>query len=453
MGTPSWSCHLDAATREQALVIARSIAAAVRDPARLASLVALANEQSPVVAATAWRPSSMNGDVGLALVFGHLAACFPEEGWERDAHRHVEVAARGFERLPSPEPGMLGGLSGLGLTASYLARGGQRYGRLLERLDESVSRAARSFADKLLSQGFGLYMGDFDAVSGISGTMAYLLRRRGTERVDAALRSAAGALVAMSHERDGLPFWHTPARVVAANPHGLKAEHPEGYLDCGLAHGIPGPLMALSLACSAGVDVPGLRDAVRRLAEWIVAHRRDDAWGMNWPSVIPLTLDAKGEPEPVLPSLALGKMTARSAWCYGAPGIARALWQAGVVLAQPELKDAAVEAIRATLRRPDAERRLESPTFCHGVAGYLQCVLRFAHETRLPDLVDAARDLTRRLVDMRDEKSALGYRAIEMFDARVDQPGLVDGATGVLAVLLSATVEVEPAWDRAFLLS
>jgi hypothetical protein len=271
--------------------------------------------------------------------------------------------------------------------------------------------------------------------------------------VDEALRVAASALVTLSEERDGLPVWHTPAQIVATAPHGLKAQHPEGYLDCGLAHGIPGPLMALSLALSAGVEVPGAREAIVRLADWILGHRRDDAWGMSWPPAIPLTVDAAGRAQPVPPGLALGNTPARSAWCYGPPGIARALWRAGAATGEARLQDAALEAMRATLRRPDAERRLDSATFCHGVAGYLACVLRFAHETELPELVSEVRALTRRLVDMREEGAALGYRAVEMFDARVDQPGLVDGAAGVAAVLLSAAAPVEPTWDRAFLLS
>lgn len=453
MGTPSWSSFLDAATREQALAIARRIADDVRDPARLASIIQLASRQSPTPEVGMWQSSTLAGDTGLALAFGHVAACFPGEGWDRDAHRHLELAARTIERLATPQPGMFGGLSGLGFTASCLARGGPRYGRMLERLDESVSEAASTLAVRIVSEAPGLHISVFDAVSGIAGTMAYLLGRRGRPRVDAALRIAASALVAMAEERGGLPLWHTPARIVATDPHGLKAEHENGYLDCGLAHGIPGPLMALSLALSAGVDVPGGRDAVLRLAEWILGHRRDDACGMNWPPAIPLSIGAAGAPEPVPPGTALGRNTARSGWCYGGPGIARALWYAGAATGEPRLKNAAIEAMRATLRRSDEERRLDSATFCHGLAGYLQCLLRFAHETELPEMVDAARLFTRRIIDMRDEDAALGYRAVEMFETRVDQPGLVDGAAGVMAVLLSAAVEVEPAWDRAFLLS
>jgi hypothetical protein len=35
----------------------------------------------------------------------------------------------------------------------------------------------------------------------------------------------------------------------------------------------------------------------------------------------------------------------------------------------------------------------------------------------------------------------------------VDRPGVLDGAAGVAMVLLAAAVDVEPDWDRLFLLA
>lgn len=452
MGAPTWSSYLDVATRDKALAIARNIAGTVRDPARLASIIAIAHEQSPMAEATAWRPHSLGGDAGLVLAFGYLDACFPGEGWQKVGHRHLEAAARGVERLAPAPLGMFGGLSGLGFGAAYVARGGPGYRRLLERIDERVAEGARSRARELRSR-VGFHISAFDLVSGLAGMTTYLLCRVGRPHVDDAIRDAVSAMAALSSEPDGLPAWHTPGAVVAANAETLKAEYPDGYLDCGLAHGMPGVLMTLSLACANGVDVPGLRDAIMRFADWLLSHRRDDEWGVNWPPAVPLVVDGAGSAAPVAASASLGTSTARSGWCYGAPGVARALWKAGEALDEPHLRDAAVGAMRATLRRPASERRIDSPTFCHGVAGYLQCVLRFANDTALPEFAQAARGLTEQLIAMNDGASALGYRSVEMHGARVDQPGMVDGATGVMTTLLAAAVEVEPTWDRAFLVS
>jgi hypothetical protein len=453
MNTSTWRCYLDDECRDDALRIARSIANQLRDPARLSEVVALAHEQSPMADATEWLATSLGGGLGLVLLFGHLDRCFPQEGWYRDAHRHLEAAARRLETFSSPPLGLFEGMSGVGFSAAYLARDTGRYGRLLESLDEGVSRRARDLAREMLARRGGFHIADFDLVSGLTGAVVHLLGRRGNPRTAEALREALAALVSISSCHDGVPAWHTPAALVRDDVSSLKSEHTGGYVDCGLAHGCPGPLTAMSMACAAGVDVPGLRDGISRLAHWLLRHRHDDAWGLNWPSAIPLTLDADGAPLPLEPSLTLGGIPARTGWCYGAPGVARALWEAGNALSDPQFRDVAVEAMRATLRRPASERRLDSPTVCHGVAGYLQCMLRFAHATQLPEFIAEARELTAQLLAMREPAAPLGYRAVEMHGVRVDQPGLIDGASGVMGALLSAAMPVEPAWDRALLLS
>jgi hypothetical protein len=145
--------------------------------------------------------------------------------------------------------------------------------------------------------------------------------------------------------------------------------------------------------------------------------------------------------------------SSRAAWCYGAPGVARSLWLAGQGLGDEALQQIAVEGMEAVYRRPVEERRIDSPTFCHGIAGLLQVTLRFAHDTSLPVFTEAASELTEQLLTMYDPERALGFCSIEPGGNLVDQPGLLDGAPGVALVLLAASSNVEPTWDRLFLLS
>ena len=109
--------------------------------------------------------------------------------------------------------------------------------------------------------------------------------------------------------------------------------------------------------------------------------------------------------------------------------------------------------MEAVYRRPPQARQIDSPTFCHGVAGLQQITLRFAHESGAPLFVDAAQALHRQLLAAYEPESLLGYRSIEPGGTRIDQPGLLDGAAGVALVLLAAATAVEPAWDALFLLS
>src|SRR5207253_2631831 len=117
-----------------------------------------------------------------------------------------------------------------------------------------------------------------------------------------------------------------------------------------------------------GLGVAGGQDAIDRIAGWLTEQRLEDEWGITWPDVAPL-----GDEKPA---------PARSAWCYGAPGVARALWLAGEALGERSHRELAVEAMAAVYRRPMATRRIDSPTFCHGVAGLLQITLRFLQDTK-----------------------------------------------------------------------
>jgi hypothetical protein len=308
-----------------------------------------------------------------------------------------------------------------------------------------LPRVAGQAQGLIRADGDGMSVGEFDVISGCAGVGAYLLSRRENPSAAAELEAVLRAIVALAGGAGPRPRWWTPAHLLFDEE--TAAMYPHGNLNCGLAHGIPGPLALLALAFAGGIRVPGIEEAADRLGVWLITNRADDTWGVNWPYSVPLT------PEGLQDRSARAYGPSRTAWCYGAPGVARALWLAGVAFDRPAWRELALEAMQAVYRRPAAARYIDSPTFCHGVAGLLQITLRFAHETQLPLFTDAAADLTEWLMSAFEPDSLLGYRNWEPGGTRVDHPGLLDGAPGVLLTLLAASSAVEPTWDRIFLLS
>jgi hypothetical protein len=435
-----------------ALKVALDVAYRLRDPAQVEAAALEAKLQSNLPKGPHWTPFAFaQGYTGLALLWGQLDRCFPGEGWDAVAHEHIEIAAHSAASQMYLGPGAFGGLGGLAFTAFFLSRKGTRYQKLITTLEQGLIRKLKPLVAEMVSRSDSVPVHAFDVISGLSGVALYLLRRRDSAELDDALGEVLRCLVHLSHEDNGLPRWHSSAQQL----HGdeiMERMYPNGNLNCGLAHGIPGPLGALSLAYRSGVVCDGIEDAIDRLAKWLLAHRADDQWGINWPTAVGLL--PPGHPEgPVAPASASPSGPGNASWCYGSPGIARALFFAGLALGSAGYREAAISAIEDVLRRPVRARRLESPTFCHGVAGLLAIVQRFASEVDSPTLQAGAASLTEQLLSLYEPESLLGFRSVELEGRRVDQPGLLDGAPGVALALLSASTGVEPAWDHLFLLS
>jgi lantibiotic biosynthesis protein len=434
----AWGAVLPPPTRAGALAVARDVVGRCTDPERLRVALAAARQQTSFPRSVYWEPAGIaQGDAGLALMAGYAAAAFPDDGWDLAAHEELALAVRGAQSPRGPGAGLFSGLAGLAFTIASLSSGGARYQRALGAVREALlpSVTARAASMRALR---GMSVSEFDVVTGLAGVTAALLalpRDPATDRVLADVLAALAELVEADEEP---PRWFTPPEQMADER--WEELYPHGNLNCGLAHGIPGPLAAMALAALEGVEVEGLTSAIARAAQWLVEHRADDAWGLNWPTAVSVDSGLPDAPS-------------RAAWCYGAPGVTRALWLAGRALDDAGLREMAVEGLEAVHRRPVDERWIDSPTFCHGVAGLLQVTLRFAHDTGRPSFMRAADELTEQLLDAYDGTRLLGFASLEPGGNHVDQPGMLDGAPGVALVLLAAATDAEPAWDRVFLLS
>jgi lantibiotic modifying enzyme len=390
------------------------------------------------------------GNAGLALLWAQMDACFPGEGWDLVGREHLERAARNLEQSSDAPLGIFSGITGVAFAAWQLSRDGTRYRRLLRSLDDAIVPRALAVAAKL-SQSNGCAVSDFDAISGVAGVGAYLLCRSDDPKCRDCLEAILQALIRLLSRPDELPAWHTPPEFIGDER--ARESYPEGWLNCGLAHGIPGPLALLALAAMSGFSPHGLLEAINSTAGWLCRNRCDDQWGSNWPTAVRLERNQAtrqriaGDPtsSPGGPS--------RSAWCYGSPGVARALWLAGRALDCEEYRSVALESIDAVFRRPRHKRFIDSPSFCHGVAGLLQITLRFADEAGDDRLHDHCGELVRQLLAAYSPDYLLGFRHLEIPGNELDQPGLLDGAPGIVLVLLASATHAPPAWDKLFLLS
>jgi len=132
----------------------------------------------------------------------------------------------------------------------------------------------------------GVASSDFDIVSGAAGILAYLVS---IEQADPTIQRAIAHLLAYllwlgePGQPPGQERWYIPPALLPGELHRQLA--PRGNFNCGLSHGIPGPLAALSLTWLAGYRSPGLRETIAYLADWVAEHRIEREWGIDWHAI------------------------------------------------------------------------------------------------------------------------------------------------------------------------
>jgi hypothetical protein len=262
-----------------------------------------------------------------------------------------------------------------------------RYRTAAAALDEHVLRITRhrlTTAATRRALGEPTTFAEADLFYGLTGLGAFLLAHHpGSDELADVLRYVVD-LTAPSRDQDGeLPGWwtaHDPDQIVAT---------PGGHANFGMAHGAAGFLAFLALAARHDREVDGQRDAISTLTDWFDRWRQDDdvPWWPHWITRAELRAGRPDQPGPGRPS-----------WCYGTPGIARALQLAAIVTDDPRRQETAESAFAASLADHHLDHITE-PGICHGIAGLYQTAYRTVHDARDPAIGRRLLALAARLAD------------------------------------------------------
>ncbi|WP_167449967.1 lanthionine synthetase C family protein [Streptomyces hyaluromycini] len=377
--------------------------------------------------------SLASGLCGTAVLFAELSD-------RRAARAHLAAAVGAVPgRLPG---GVWSGVTSLAFAACAVRGMAGGCETLLEGLDRRVEAFTQGVLareeQRLAEGGAGVAVPVYDVVSGLAGVGRYLLLREGRHR--ALLDRLLACLVRLGkpvrvHGRD-VPGWWTPDVSLL----GEEADLPRGHLNVGLAHGIAGPLALLALAARADVRVPGQDEAVERMCDWLLARRT--AQGL-WPAYI--AFDEESD------TAAAGLAPGRLAWCYGTPGVARAVYLAGCALSRASWRHTAVDALARAL---DEAPQPADPFFCHGWSGVLNLTWRMARDSGDPHLAARLPALAGSVADAFDARHPFGFGSAPLGSGRPgSRPGLLDGAAGCALALHAYASGKAPAvaWDAAFL--
>jgi hypothetical protein len=280
---------------------------------------------------------------------------------------------------------------------------------------------------------------DFDLLRGIVGLGVYGLTRLPDPTAQTLVATTVRHLGATAERtREGVAWYTRPEWML---PEMLKVL-PRGYYSLGAAHGIPSVIAFLALAEEAGIE-PGLaRGLATSAVKWLLAQRRGSADRANFPSYVGQDIPWR---------------RARSAWCYGAPGIAIALLVAARALRDDALAAEAVAVGLAAADRPFDEAGIRDAGLCHGATGLGLIFQRLFNETGHPRFADAAQDWFLTALEMRVPGRGLGgFLAFAGDDLRSHWESnhtLLAGSGGIALALAAAAGERAPDWDALLLLS
>jgi lantibiotic biosynthesis protein len=334
-------------------------------------------------------------------------------------------------------PSLYGGLTGVGWAIehanSVLGKDKVESSVELQELNEQI--------DEFLLQWLLKDTGDrdFDLINGLVGIGVYFLERLPRDAARGSLEEIVRQLSARAKsDADGF-CWYTPPSLI---PYTQIAEHPKGYYNLGLAHGIPGIIVFLSRAYAANVKQDDTERLLRGAVSWLLRQKLPD----SEISAFATTISETSSPR-----------AARLAWCYGDAGIAAALFAAANSLSDEAIQEAALQIARKAAHRTIANSGVVDAAICHGAFGLAHIFNRFYQQTQEDLFLDKALMWFDCGCSMRRRGAGIaGYLFHDLDDNGlmnwVGRPGLLVGVTGLAMVALCGLGHRAPEWDRFFLL-
>jgi lantibiotic modifying enzyme len=370
-------------------------------------------------------PSLSNGVAGLAFLFAELERARPRGGHGAHAEQLLFEAISAIEEYPLT-PWLYDGFSGIAWSVERLGALGLSPVEDMEEIDEAllglVSRRP--------------WTAEYDLISGLVGLGVYALERLPRPAAARCLEEIVSRLEERSRpEGPGLSWWTPPEHL----PPEQLAECREGYFNLGAAHGVPAVVALLALISRAGVAEGRARALATQGARWLVSNMLPDSPGARFPTYIAPGFRAQ---------------PARSAWCYGDPGVALCLLVAARAMGDVGLERTVLDLAREAARRPAEQAGVRDANLCHGAAGLGHLYNRLHQATREPLFKEAATSWFARALEMRRPGEGVGgyfcwypLPGPEKKFGWVPNGTLLNGAAGIALALLAACHSFQPTWD------
>lgn len=373
------------------------------------------------------------------------------------SHQYMRMIKTLIENQRHGLPNSLfGGLSDVGFGLHSLSTVANYHKNFIDSLNELILDSSKKNIKEYKRNLDDVKISSFDTISGLTGILVYLLFYKDEKDIRNHIKEALSYLVSLTHDRE--VYGHlVPNYYISSKNQLLDIEkdiYVNGNFNFGLSHGTAGILAALSIALLEGVEVIGQKRAIERILDDLKRfHYVDNNGAIYWPGIIKFEDYINGH------CIINGK---RAGWCYGSPGIARAMYIAGNAIDDKEAIELSLKAIDGLCNMKEEDWKLNSPTICHGYAGLLTVVQAMYKDTGNDKYKECVDRLIEIILSLYEENSVFGFKDVNYLDkndkgiyelVREDRIGLLQGSIGVTLALLTAIRGARTNWLRHLLIT
>lgn len=373
---------------------------------------------------------------------------------EELVYQYMVMIRQIVQSIGQPRYSLFGGLADLGYGINSIYKVTGHFKKFINSLNKLITSLVDEELSKLILDENNIKTHDFDTMAGMTGVASYLLLYKDEQEIRECIEKVLSYLIILTYKKE--IFGHkVPNYYLSPENHYSQQErdyYNKGSFNLGLSHGIAGPLAILSIALSEGIEVEGQRKAIEDILKDLkFLCYIDKNQSAYWPDRVRFN-------DYVNRSIKME--TNRASWCYGSPGVARAIYLAGKAIDDKESIELSLKAIDGLCRMDIDEWMLKSPTICHGYAGLLLVIEAMYIDTKNTDYKKCIDKLTSIILNFYKEESIFGFLNIDPKElengiykmVEEDNITLLQGSIGVMLTLLSTIKPRNTSWERHFLI-
>lgn len=362
-------------------------------------------------------PSLMYGRLGLALFYNYAYTTLGNEVYYEEFSGHLLEAFDLFPKKTNPTLNLGNGYTGLAWAIQYLIN--------TEAIDsnediiENFYETLKVFSDSCFK------IKDYDIMLGGLGFGVFLL-----ERLEKKDRDNLFAIVQHMDEislkdHDQI-YWE---QIINDG---------ENRINLGIAHGLPGILFFLSKCYINNINIKTCKRLLNRGCEYLMMQQLKDKESCYSFSI------QNGQQQGITPLR----------WCYGDLGVGMALLLIGINTNNSTYYDAGLKIGLKCTDRIAEIKSMPDVHICHGIAGVAHIFNRFFQYTKDMRFKQAAcnafEESFSRILDYKHYNT---FTADKGDSGLIVMNGLMEGTAGIGMTFLAAITDVQPKWDKVFLLS